>query len=148
MFSLVVNFRRNLSLVCFSSFSEHKELLKQIQDTEDERLRGDLERELDELVARMETKGEQIATLKQHQARLTPSGKRRKKRPTSANGARGTKSLSIRGGEVEVVTTVKAKSLPQNLERAKSNPARQNLDVLQSMRKLQTSLRKDDLSWD
>ncbi|CAB4008063.1 centrosomal of 57 kDa-like [Paramuricea clavata] len=128
---------------------EHKELLKQIQDTEDERLRGDLERELDQLVARMETKGEQIATLKQHQARLTRSGKRKKKRPTSANGVRETKSLSVRGGEVEVVTTVKAKSLPRNLERAKSsNPARQNLDVLQSMRKLQTSLRKDDLSWD
>jgi centrosomal protein CEP57 len=133
----------------FSFLSEHKELLKQIQDTEDERLRGDLERELDQLVARMETKGEQIATLKQHQARLTRSGKRKKKRPTSANGVCETKSLSVRGGEIEVVTTVKAKSLPRNLERAKSsNPARQNLDVLQSMRKLQTSLRKDDLSWD
>ncbi|XP_028412933.1 centrosomal protein of 57 kDa-like [Dendronephthya gigantea] len=129
---------------------EHKELLKQIQDTEDDGLRGDLERELDQLVARMETKGEQIATLKQHQERLTRSGKRKKKRPTSANGAREMQSLSFRGGEVEVVTTVKAKSLPRNLERAKSRPAtaRQNLDVLQSMRKLQTSLRKDDLSWD
>ena len=97
----------------------------------------------------METKGEQIATLKQHQARLTRSGKRKKKRPTSANGVRReTQSLSVRGGEVEVVTTVKAKSLPRHLERTKSNPTRQNLDVLQSMRKLQTSLRKDDLSWD
>lgn len=68
----------------------------------------------------------------------------------SANGAREMQSLSVRGGEVEVVTTVKAKSLPRNLERAKSRPvaARQNLDVLQTMRKLQTSLRKDDLSWE
>jgi centrosomal protein CEP57 len=126
--------------------SEHKELLKQIQDTEDERLRGDLERELDELVGRMETKGEQIATLKQHQASLSRSGKRKKKRPTSASSVRKAQALSIRGGEVEVVTTVKAKSLPRNLERPK--PAKQNLDVLQNMRKLQTSLRKDDLSWD
>ena len=128
------------------NLSEHKELLKQIQDTEDERLRGDLERELDELVARMETKGEQIATLKQHQAHLSRSGKRKKKRPTSASGVHKTQALSVRGGEVEVVTTVKAKSLPRNLERSKS--AKQNLDVLKSMRKLQTSLRKDDLSWD
>lgn len=134
--------------LCFPCLSEHKELLKQIQDTEDERLREDLERELDQLVARMETKGEQIARLKQHHDRLTRSGKRKKKRPASANGTRETKSLSVRGGEVEVVTTVKAKSLPRNLERTKINPARQNLDVLQSMRKLQTSLRKDDLSWD
>ena len=98
----------------------------------------------------METKGEQIATLKQHQARLSRSAKRKKKRPTSANGVRETKSLSVRGGEVEVVTTVKAKSVPRNLERAKSgrDHIRENLDVLQNMRKLQTSLRKDDLSWD
>lgn len=130
-------------------FSEHKELLKQIQDTEDERLREDLERELDQLVGRMETKGEQIASLKQHRERLTRSGKRKKKRSIApVNRTRETHSLSIRGGEVEVVTTVKAKSVPRNLDRVQTKTSKSNLDVLQSMRKLQSSVRKDDLSWD
>ena len=90
------------------------------------------------------------AMLKQHQERLSRSSKRKKKRPSSAHATsrRETKSLSVKGGEVEVVTTVRAKSLPRNLEQTRTSVAKQNLDILRGMTKLQTSLRKDDFSWD
>lgn len=48
--------------------SEHQELLKQIQETENCEVREDLERELDCLVKQMEIKGDQISKLKKHQA--------------------------------------------------------------------------------
>ncbi|NXC20967.1 CE57L protein, partial [Corythaeola cristata] len=47
---------------------EHQELLKQIWETQDSKVREDLERELDCLVKQMEIKGEQISKLKKHQA--------------------------------------------------------------------------------
>lgn len=47
--------------------SEHQELLKHIQETENANVRENLERELDRLVAQMEVKGEQISKLKKHQ---------------------------------------------------------------------------------
>ena len=50
-----------------SVHSEHKELSRQIQQCVDYRLRDDLERDLDDLVARMEAKGEQIARLRKLQ---------------------------------------------------------------------------------
>ena len=45
-------------------------MAKQIQDTDDTKMREDLERELDELVTRMEAKGEQIARLKRHKIQV------------------------------------------------------------------------------
>lgn len=44
--------------------SEHEELTRQIKEANDQRLRDDLERELDELVARMDAKSSQITKLK------------------------------------------------------------------------------------
>lgn len=48
--------------------SEHQELLKQIQETQDSKVHEDLKWELDCLVKQMEIKGEQISKLKKHQA--------------------------------------------------------------------------------
>ena len=42
---------------------EHEELAHQIQECQDVRAREDLERELDNVVAKMEAKGDQIARL-------------------------------------------------------------------------------------
>nr|XP_023648326.1 centrosomal protein of 57 kDa isoform X2 [Paramormyrops kingsleyae] len=47
---------------------EHQEMVKQIQDARSDRLRQDLERELEGLVKRMESKGEQIGKVRRHQA--------------------------------------------------------------------------------
>lgn len=48
--------------------SEHLELLKQIQETQDSQACEDLEQELDCLVKQMEMKAKQISKLKKHQA--------------------------------------------------------------------------------
>lgn len=48
--------------------SEHQELLKQIQETQDFQACEDLKQELDCLVKQMESKRKQISKLKKHQA--------------------------------------------------------------------------------
>lgn len=47
--------------------SEHQELLKQIQETQDSKVREDLEQKLSCLVKQMNIKEEQISKLKKHQ---------------------------------------------------------------------------------
>lgn len=51
--------------------SEHQELGKQVQTCRSDRLRQDLEREIENLVKRMEEKGEQIAKVRRHQAQVS-----------------------------------------------------------------------------
>ncbi|KAM9468743.1 centrosomal protein of 57 kDa isoform 2-T2 [Clarias gariepinus] len=97
---------------------EHQELGKQVQACRSDRLRQDLERERENLVKKMEEKGEQIAKARRHQAQV---GKLRKQ--------------SRREGELKV------KSRPG--ERSKDS-----LRLLKDMRTLQTSLRSDQLQWD
>jgi len=123
---------------------EHSELVKQIQETTDVKLREDLERELDRLVARMETKGEQIAILKEHERRH-----RRK------NDIQNRRSIKHKGSEVEVVTTIKTKDgTPKSAQRehraskVESSPSNRNLEIFKKVQKLQGTLRQDDLSWD
>ena len=85
--------------------------------------------------------------LKQHKERMARLAKRKKKRATSSGKGMETKHLSVRRGEeVEVVTTVKTKTPRRNEQ--PTSVVKQNLDILKGMKKLQTSLRKDDLSWD
>ena len=52
--------------ICLYLHSEHQELSRQIQESRDPKLTEDLERELDHVVSRMESKGEQIARLTRH----------------------------------------------------------------------------------
>ena len=125
-------------------YSEHSELIKQIQETSDVRLREDLERELDRLVARMETKGEQIAILKEHE-----------RRHRCKNDTKNLRSVKHKGSEVEVVTTIKTKdSTPKSAKRdcrvskGEHSPSNRNLEFLKKVQKLQGTLRQDDLSWD
>ena len=44
--------------------------MQQIHETTDTRIRDDLERELDVLIARMEAKGDQIAKLRRHKEKV------------------------------------------------------------------------------
>ena len=51
--------------------------------------------------------------------------------------------------EVEVTTTIKPKGAGTGVVQIRPSSARQiSLNVLKDMKKLQTTLRKDDLSWD
>lgn len=137
--------------------SEHQELGRQINETEDLVIREDLERELEHLVKRMEAKGEQIAMVK-HQLNKRSEQRTRPKyrpqphvhiRPRSASAR-----LPASGGEVEVITTVKtkgSKGVFAEVENRVLKPgisAEKNLKVLKGMQNLQSSLTKDDLHWD
>ncbi|XP_072035677.1 centrosomal protein of 57 kDa-like [Amphiura filiformis] len=133
---------------------EHHELAKQIQETEDTRMRDDLERELDELVVRMEAKGEQIARLKRHKIQVSKKKSHKKstkskvpKRPASSRSSESNSTAA----EVQVITTVKSKGKkapPIRVSNNRDGGSRNNFQMLRDMRTLQTSLRKDDVSWD
>lgn len=58
----------NIQIAILFFNSEHQELLKQMQDTQDFQAHEDLEQELDCLVKQMEMKRKQISKLKKHQA--------------------------------------------------------------------------------
>uniref|UniRef100_A0A4W4EAZ7 Centrosomal protein 57 n=1 Tax=Electrophorus electricus TaxID=8005 RepID=A0A4W4EAZ7_ELEEL len=114
---------------------EHQELAKQIQQCRSDRLRQDLEREMETLVKKMEAKGEQIAKVRRHQTKLKKQSRQR----------------SPRHGEVAATTTVGTRGCSARPVRVKSRPGERSKDslrLLQDMRSLQTSLRADQLSWD
>ncbi|XP_059389678.1 centrosomal protein of 57 kDa-like [Carassius carassius] len=96
---------------------EQQELARQIQSCGSDRLRQDLEREMESLVKRMENKGEQIAKVRRHQARMEKSRRR----------CGGQKSTGGRGSHVKV------KERP-------GERSRDSLRLLKDMRSLQTSL--------
>ncbi|XP_043086392.1 centrosomal protein of 57 kDa isoform X2 [Puntigrus tetrazona] len=97
---------------------EQQELAKQIQSCVSDRLRQDLEREMETLVKRMENKGEQIAKVRRHQAQME---KLRRRCGQQSDG-----------GQLKV--SVKLKDRP-------GERSRDSLRLLKDMRSLQTSLR-------
>uniref|UniRef100_A0A9J8ATU7 Centrosomal protein 57 n=2 Tax=Cyprinus carpio carpio TaxID=630221 RepID=A0A9J8ATU7_CYPCA len=100
---------------------EQQELAKQIQSCGSDRLRQDLEREMETLVKRMESKGEQIAKVRRHQ---TQCGQQ-----------------SDGGGQI----TVWSRSAgPLKVKARPGERSRDSLRLLKDMRSLQTSLR----SWE
>ncbi|XP_002741169.1 centrosomal protein of 57 kDa-like [Saccoglossus kowalevskii] len=136
---------------------EHQELAKQIQEANDPRIQEDLERELDDLVSRMEAKGEQISRLKRHRETLSEKKKKRQRsrsRPCSGRqrAASVTSPLSSNGestsGEVQVITTVKTRGRIAQPVTIQQGDGKQSLRMLKDMQTLKTSLRKDDVKWD
>ncbi|NWZ64881.1 CE57L protein, partial [Acrocephalus arundinaceus] len=118
---------------------EHQELLKQIQDTQDSQARGDLEQELDCLVKQMEIKGKQISKLKKHQATVQKLKKKNQKLKQEET------HVKLKCGEQkedeEIAVSVK-KSMSKPCPGQKS---RSSLQLLKAVRKLQRSLKKDDV---
>lgn len=103
------------------SSSEHHELAKLLQDTNDHtssdgrNTRDHIQSELSTVIESLEGKGEQIEIVK----RLL----RERKRPRSSSRGRGVGVVSHVGGTDD------------------------NLQVLQKMKRLQCTLQRDDLSW-
>lgn len=138
---------------------EHQEFSKEISETSDPRIREDLERELDALVARMEAKSLQISKIRKHQEKL--AGKRKKKKSCRDEDEESTpRSKSFQrdclkaspshrySGEVEVTTTIKPRGTGTGVVQIRPTSARDiSLNVLKDMKKLQSTLRKDDLCW-
>ncbi|KAJ7385736.1 Centrosomal protein cep57L1 [Desmophyllum pertusum] len=124
--------------------SEHRELSRQIQESDDPRIREDLRRELESLEARMEAKGEQIAMVRRQQQKVKRQRKQQKTRP-AARPKSASAILPASGGEVEVITTVKTKAA----KTARPGGAATNtLTVFKGMKTLQNSLGKNQYHWD
>lgn len=125
-------------------YSEHRELSRQIQESDDPRIQEDLRRELENLEARMEAKGEQIAVVQRQQQKVKRQRKQQKTRtavrPNSASAV-----LPASGGEVQVITTVKTKAAKTTRP---GEGAKNTLTALKGMRTLQSSLGKSQYHWD
>lgn len=125
-------------------YSEHREVARQIQESEDPRIQEDLRRELENLEARMEAKGEQIAMVRRQQQKA----KKRHKQQRSRSAARPNSASAVlpaSGGEVEVITTVKTKAV------RKAPPgggAKKTLAAYKGMKTLQNSLEKNPYHWE
>ncbi|XP_069495291.1 centrosomal protein of 57 kDa isoform X2 [Ambystoma mexicanum] len=129
---------------------EHQDLLKQIKEARTSRLREDLGRELDSLVKRMEAKGDQITKVKRHQARLEKFKRELKTKSVSHYDERTKDTRTLHGtSEVRVTTTVTTKGMDsRRLKLKPGDMGKKTLQLLRDMQTLQTSLQKDDISWD
>ncbi|XP_074661518.1 centrosomal protein of 57 kDa-like isoform X2 [Tubulanus polymorphus] len=125
---------------------EHAELMRQIDESSGI-MKHDLEREMETLVQRMEAKDNQITRLKQHRDKVKGKPKKRKVKKTKNVVKRTalTERLLDANGEVEVTTTIKTKGRPVH---SAITPRNNQLKLLKDVKKLQTALRKDDISWD
>ncbi|NWQ66183.1 CE57L protein, partial [Neopipo cinnamomea] len=119
--------------------SGHQELLKQIQETQDSRVREGLEQELDCLVKQMEIKGEQISKLKKHQATVW-----KLKRKTQKLKQRAT-HVKLKCGDQKEATKIAVTVKESKSKSCPGQKSRNSLQLLKTVRKLQSSLKKDDV---
>ncbi|XP_064413991.1 centrosomal protein of 57 kDa isoform X2 [Latimeria chalumnae] len=129
---------------------EHQELVKHIHDAQTDTMREDLERELEALVKRMEAKGDQIAKVRRHQAQLEKLRKESRRNQKNFGNGRSKESRTVNGvNEVKVTTTVTTRGKETMPIKVKpGGKGKDSLRLLKDMQTLQSSLRKDDLSWD
>lgn len=128
---------------------EHQELSHEISEATDPQIREDLERELDALVTRMEGKSQQISKIRRHQNKLDQKKKKKKSVDPSKQRSASANAYCHQNGEVEVTTTIKTRGRSAGVVHVRPSSAREvSLNVLKDMKKLQTTLRKDDLTWE
>ncbi|XP_030909893.2 centrosomal protein CEP57L1 [Melopsittacus undulatus] len=120
---------------------EHQELLKQIQKTEDSKVREHLEQQLDCLVKQMEIKGKQISKLKKHEATVQ---KLKRKTQKLKQGTAQVKLKCDDQKEAKEITVTVRKSMCISCPGQKS---RSSLQLLKDVQKLQSTLKKDAIMW-
>ncbi|NXI52210.1 CE57L protein, partial [Chloroceryle aenea] len=120
---------------------EHQELLKQIRESQDSKLREDLQQELDCLVKQMDIKGEQISKLKKHQA--TVQKLKRKSQKLKQGAAHVRLKCGDQKKAKEIAVTVR-ESMSKSCPGQKS---RSSLQLLKNVQKLQSTLKKGDITW-
>ncbi|XP_043852594.1 centrosomal protein of 57 kDa isoform X2 [Dromiciops gliroides] len=121
---------------------DHQQLAKLIQETPTNELKEDLERELEELVERMEAKANQITKVRKHQTRLERQMKELK-------GSK--KCLEDQEGNSKLYSGVVGSSPKKDSSSVKRKPgekSRRNLQLLKDMQTIQTSIQKDNLGWE
>uniref|UniRef100_A0A8C5QRP4 Centrosomal protein 57kDa-like protein 1 n=1 Tax=Leptobrachium leishanense TaxID=445787 RepID=A0A8C5QRP4_9ANUR len=123
---------------------EHQELLKLINETEDNDIREDLEREMDYLVKQMETKSDQILKLKRHQGNIKS---KKTARPVKRSA---TSTRTVAASEcVSVEAQVTPRGKQENLTSSSPTPkGKTSLQLLKNVQKIQMNLKKDDIMWE
>ncbi|NXA37249.1 CEP57 protein, partial [Eudromia elegans] len=125
---------------------DHQQLAKLVQEAPTVGVREELERELEALVGRMEAKAEQISKVRRHRAQLERLRRECKSKKTSG---RPMKDSRFPVSEVKVTTTVTTKGKDAGAIKVRpGEKSRRNLQLLRDMQTLQTSLQRDDISWD
>ncbi|XP_071990262.1 centrosomal protein of 57 kDa isoform X1 [Engystomops pustulosus] len=117
---------------------DHQELVKQIDEAHSDRLKEDLEEELEALVRRMEAKADQITKVRKHQAMLV----KLLKEARSSKGGSGESSKSIRSRKDHHT----AKHEPHRT--SPGEKSRKSLQLLREMQTLKGSLQRDDVHWE
>ncbi|XP_040282244.1 centrosomal protein of 57 kDa isoform X2 [Bufo bufo] len=117
---------------------DHQELVKQINEAHSDRLREDLEEELEALVRRMEAKADQITKVRKHQAMLGKLLKEsRMKKKASCES-----SKTIHSGKDQPAS----KHDPNRT--SPGEKSKKSLQLLREMQTLRGSLQRDDVHWE
>ncbi|NXJ14977.1 CEP57 protein, partial [Odontophorus gujanensis] len=125
---------------------DHQQLSKLVQEAPTIAVREDLERELEALVGKMEAKADQISKVRRHWLQLERLKRECKSKKASAKQKKESK---FPVSEVKVTTTVTTKGKDAGPIKMKpGEKSRKNLQLLRDMQTIQTSLQKDDISWD
>ncbi|XP_073518266.1 centrosomal protein of 57 kDa isoform X2 [Phyllobates terribilis] len=117
---------------------DHQELVKQMNEAHSQRLKEDLEEEVEVLVRRMEAKADQITKVRKHQATLGKLLKETKlKKKNSCESSK----------------TVRSRKDHQTTKRdpnraSPGEKSRKSLQLLREMQTLQGSLQRDDVHWE
>ncbi|XP_060681926.1 centrosomal protein of 57 kDa-like isoform X2 [Hemiscyllium ocellatum] len=123
---------------------EHQELVNQIREANSNTVRGDLERELESLMKRIEAKRDQIGQVRQHQASLKLQETMRRKHYTSGGSTQKKSPKNLNDVQARVATSRGNDTAIQVRPGTKS---KKSLCLLRDMQTLQTTLQKDDVCW-
>uniref|UniRef100_G1NL73 Centrosomal protein 57kDa-like protein 1 n=1 Tax=Meleagris gallopavo TaxID=9103 RepID=G1NL73_MELGA len=121
---------------------EHQVLLKEIQETQDSKIREDLEQRLNFLVKQMNSKGEQISKLKKHEKSVQ---KLKRKTQKLKKEAAHVKPKKDNQKEAKQILGTVRESMSKSHAGQKS---RSSLQLLKNVQKLQSTLKKDDIMWE
>ncbi|KAM3935296.1 centrosomal protein of 57 kDa isoform 2-T2 [Leptodactylus fuscus] len=117
---------------------DHQELVKQINEAHSDRLKEDLEEELEVLVRKMEAKADQITKVRKHQAMLGKLLKESKLKKKSS--CESSKTAHNRKDQHT--------SKPDPNRASPGEKSRRSLQLLREMQTLQGSLRRNDVHWE
>lgn len=133
---------------------EHQQLTSQINECLDPKMKTDLERELDAIVSRMETKGMQINKIHKYIYKTNDDKKQMKrKKSEKVNPVQASAALheDCNQRTSKKAALYRAQSVPISKitkhGATSTDAAGRSLRILRDMRKLQATLRQDDLSW-
>lgn len=115
--------------------SEHREIISRLKLSSNARNTRNLEKERDKATERMEAKAKQIRIIQDHLEKVQTAENDKKRQRRRKNSASKTK---------RTVPAVEVASTSRRSPELKANP---NLDMLKKVKKLQTTLCKDDLKW-